>query len=1142
MNHRSLLILLLVFFTFCLTESPAQKQFTIFDDLPGIIRSYKPAFSEDLPAWGKMLYHDTVNYAKLCRDFEAYTRDHPGERSAIIRYFRMWQRVVGPFVTDDGSVSLPDAAEFYSNLLNSQISAKASFTKSTEGNSAWSFLGPKETYWLNESGSPSAPGSCPWQANVYSLDVASSDVNVIYCGTETGFVNKTLNKGVSWQQQAIGYPFGGGVTAIAIHPTDANVVYAAAGNQLHKTVDGGQTWTPLLQLGGLFYADRLRIDPADPLKIYAASSTGLFVSANAGNTWTKKWATPVYDVEIRPGANAQVMALTKNNGKFSVIESTDGGTTFTTQASFPTNITETSGGLLAMTAANPNMILAILLSASNTPYLLKATASGTSWTWTLLATGNSGPFPMDNGQGYFDLVLDISPLNENIILVGTTTLYKSLNGGTSFSAVGGYSGSFNIHPDIQDIRMLPNGETWVSTDGGMNLTTDNFGLQSNYQVRVSGLTGSDFWGFDQGWNEDIVVGGRYHNGNTSMASFYQPKALRMGGAESPTGWVLQGRSRRVAFNDLGNGWVLPQTAEGKPEGRFIFSKYPNMDEYGGRRSNLVHHPLYYGTLFLGEENSFWRSSDMGVTWDLLHQFAGRVRYLQISYSNPDVIYADIVGAGLYRSSDGGLTWTLKPSLTSAPYGNSNWKGKLFLAISPYDSEILYACLQNGTWSADIGKVFRSADGGDTWEEWTGSLSEYLKCMVIQPASDDKEVVYLFTNSTNGKPARVFYRKPGMTDWVLFSNGYPAGMVVNMALPFYRDGKLRVAGNAGVWESPMYDTLFKPIIMPWIEKAHYNCMTDTLFFDDHSILNHEGASWHWEITPQPAWIDNADIRNPKVVPGSPGSFDVTMKVTRNGTQYSETIAGMVTASTCPSIYDCDNPAELPKDIWRLVYVDSEEVNDPGFATMSFDGDPSTIWHTRWSTGSDPYPHEIQVDLGGLYSISRFTCLNRQDGENGRIRDYELYISEDTLNWGNPVRTGQFANTAAPQTIIFDTAVTGRYFRLLALSEVNGNPWASAAEFTLVGCVDYPAGSGIVSTDPGFRAFPVPTSGEVAISVPAAGPLHYSIFSTKGSMVEQGNITVESGSVRLNISSYPAGVYIIRLDDGDGRVYRVRVARQ
>lgn len=72
----------------------------------------------------------------------------------------------------------------------------------------------------------------------------------------------------------------------------------------------------------------------------------------------------------------------------------------------------------------------------------------------------------------------------------------------------------------------------------------------------------------------------------------------MGGGESPTGWVLNEKDRHVAFNDLGDGWILPKAATDIPEGRFTFTKFPNMEEYGGRRSNLVHHPFIVLTYLL----------------------------------------------------------------------------------------------------------------------------------------------------------------------------------------------------------------------------------------------------------------------------------------------------------------------------------------------------------------------------------------------------------------------------------------------------------------------------------------------------------------------------------------------------------------
>ena len=1118
----------------------SQEHLLPHDHLPGLIRSTKPSFDKSFPGWAHRLYQTEINVWETDKAYAEYIRKHPGAKSPVIRYYKLWRKAIEPWVNADGSVSLPLTDSIQLRLLERQLDPgrKTGHGSST---SSWTFLGPRETYWLNESGSASTPSSCPWQANVYSFDVAATNPQVLYCGTETGFVNKTLDKGMNWEQIAPHYLFGGGVTAVAIHPENHDIVYVAAGSQIHKTVNGGMDWVPQLPAGNLFQADRLRIDPNQPDKIIASASEGLFITTNGGQTWIQKLFSPVYDAEIKPDNNNMILGLTKAMGKFAVIISTDGGVNFQIQSSFPDNIPETSGGLLAVTPANPDLLLAVLLSSDNTPYLVKGIYSGGSWNWSLLATGQTSSFPMDNGQGYFDLVLEVSPNHENIIMVGTTTLYKSVNGGVSFSAVGGYQGSFQIHPDIQDLKMLTNGETWVATDGGMNLSTDHFVLQSNYFVRINGLIGSDMWGFDQGWNEDLIVGGRYHNGNTAIAGFYQPKALRMGGAESPTGWVLQGRSRHVAFNDLGNGWILPATAASVPEGRFIFSKYPNMEEYGGRRGNMVFHPNYYGMIYLGEGNGFWRSSDMGVTWDLLYDFGNQVRYLQISYTQPSVIYVDVLGKGLYRSEDGGISWMHKPSLTSPPYGTAYWKGKLFIAVSPYDENVVYACLMNGTWSADIGKVFRSTDGGDSWQDYTGSVNGYLKCMVVQPAEGEKDLVYLFTNGINGMEARVYFRKEGMDDWMPFDNGYPAGMAVNMALPFFRDGKLRVGGNCSVWESPMAEPEFSPIVNPWVEKPHYNCMLDTLYFDDHSLLNHAGAEWTWQIVPEPAYISNAHTRNPKVVLGSPGTYDVTLTLTKNSQVYTKSIPQMVTTTTCPSIGDCSNPDELPKDLWSLLYVDSEEVNDPGLAVMSFDEKPETIWHTRWSTGNDPYPHEIQVDLGETYRIFQFTYLTRQDGENGRILDYELYISEDNQLWGDAVATGQFTNTSAPQRLDFPSGIIGRYFRLLALSEVNGNPWASAAEFSMVGCTDLT----YELPDPGslhnVTAFPVPGNGIVRVSVPAFGNYVCRVFSSAGQLLKTIVCDSDAQGCLMDMSGFECGIYTLLLTRSDKVTYRVRVIK-
>jgi hypothetical protein len=139
-----------------------------------------------------------------------------------------------------------------------------------------------------------------------------------------------------------------------------------------------------------------------------------------------------------------------------------------------------------------------------------------------------------------------------------------------------------------------------------------------------------------------------------------------------------------------------------------------------------------------------------------------------------------------------------------------------------------------------------------------------------------------------------------------------------------------------------------------------------------------------------------------------------------------------------------PTRLPQSQLRVAYVDSQEtVGEPGAATNAIDGDPSTIWHSRWYSSMAPMPHEIRLDLGASFSVTKLYYLPRQNTVNGWIVDYQVYISADGTNWGAAVATGSFARTTAEQAIAF-AAKTGRYVRLRALNEINGNPWTCMAE--------------------------------------------------------------------------------------------------
>jgi|GEM_PF-475013 len=183
---------------------------------------------------------------------------------------------------------------------------------------------------------------------------------------------------------------------------------------------------------------------------------------------------------------------------------------------------------------------------------------------------------------------------------------------------------------------------------------------------------------------------------------------------------------------------------------------------------------------------------------------------------------------------------------------------------------------------------------------------------------------------------------------------------------------------------------------------------------------------------------------------------TVTVTITGTSGSLTNTTTITLTVQAS-----GITVIPQTGWSLKFVDSQETSCGVYpATYSFDGNNSTFWHTQFCPSSTPLPHEIQINLGASYNISGFRYLPRQDGSpNGSISQYEFYVSVDGVNWGAPVSTGSLnygvpipppnvVTTSLPAVQVLFTTITGQYVRLRALSEVNGLPYTSMAELSIL----------------------------------------------------------------------------------------------
>lgn len=261
-----------------------------------------------------------------------------------------------------------------------------------------------------------------------------------------------------------------------------------------------------------------------------------------------------------------------------------------------------------------------------------------------------------------------------------------------------------------------------------------------------------------------------------------------------------------------------------------------------------------------------------------------------------------------------------------------------------------------------------------------------------------------------------------------------------------DANNRPLGNASCGPAPMkkYElvsqpTVFSFIMMP-LERSHSKdeltkkarvqmpvCMPVLIERDNGSYLNMQTG------TPSATIYYSVD--------GGPyKEYSEAIEFVSGGKVQAYAISEKLGKSLLTSL---ELPIYVDRSTWRVASVSSENAGEE--ARNAIDGDPATIWHSRWSTAATKHPHEIVIDMASMLVIDKFIYTPRNSG-NGRIKDYELYFSKDGKNWENKV-TGTFLNTSAIQTVTLEKPVTARYFKLIALSEMSGQIWASAAELNV-----------------------------------------------------------------------------------------------
>ena len=141
--------------------------------------------------------------------------------------------------------------------------------------------------------------------------------------------------------------------------------------------------------------------------------------------------------------------------------------------------------------------------------------------------------------------------------------------------------------------------------------------------------------------------------------------------------------------------------------------------------------------------------------------------------------------------------------------------------------------------------------------------------------------------------------------------------------------------------------------------------------------------------------------------------------------------------------------IPLKETKLVRFSSENFGNDRRAAYAIDGSPLTVWHTQFAPKLHKHPHELVIDLRSTRKVSGFQYLARQDGGwNGTFGKTQFFLSDSPKEFGEPVLETTFAKVRKPQAAKLKKPVEGRYLLVRVLDEINGQPWASAADIGVI----------------------------------------------------------------------------------------------
>jgi M6 family metalloprotease-like protein len=226
-------------------------------------------------------------------------------------------------------------------------------------------------------------------------------------------------------------------------------------------------------------------------------------------------------------------------------------------------------------------------------------------------------------------------------------------------------------------------------------------------------------------------------------------------------------------------------------------------------------------------------------------------------------------------------------------------------------------------------------------------------------------------------------------------------------------------------------------------------------------------------------------------------------------------------TIPTVH-ADHYPEILADDWILIGSTPPQAGYEG--EKAFDGDLDTYYHVPWGN-TDPRSHDLVIDMVETNTINEFYYTandNYSPPWEGRIENYELYISEDGVDWGSPIAEGTFFRTEIRQYVLFPEA-SGRYLKFSAVNAFDDDVRTSVAEFTVRGFASSESSITEVDQETSYL-FPNPANEWIYIYSSYNEPVTFEIHNLSGALVmHEQKISNET----IDISQLNNGVYFVKM---------------